>query len=57
MKGTLFEIELISGHEYRKVYIRATDELHAAKLVNEKIPGEIRVLSIKAKGVTEDGRT
>lgn len=57
MKGTLYEIELISGHEYRKIYLRATDEYHAAKILDEKIPGEINILSIRAKGVTEDGRS
>lgn len=57
MKDRLYEIELISGHEYRKIYLRATDEYHAAKILDEKIPGEINILSIRAKGVTEDGRS
>jgi hypothetical protein len=54
MKGTLFEIRLISSGEYRKIFIRA-DNLHdAVKAVSEKIPGEIKILSIEAKGGRED---
>jgi len=57
MIGILYEIRIMSSGEYRTVYIRATDEYHAAKLVNEKINGDIRILSIEAKGVNEDGRS
>lgn len=50
MKGTLFEIRLISSGEYRKIFIRA-DNLHAAvKAVSEKIPGEIKIISIESRG-------
>lgn len=57
MSGTLYEIKLISNGEYRKIYIRATDEYHASKLADEKIQGTIKILSIEAKGVNEDGRS
>lgn len=49
MKGTLFEIRLISSGEYRKIFIRA-DNLHAAvKAVSEKIPGA-KIIDIEARG-------
>jgi hypothetical protein len=50
MRGTLFEIRLISSGEYRRVFIRA-DNLHAAvKAVSEKIPGKIEIISIESRG-------
>jgi hypothetical protein len=54
MKGTLFEIRLISSGEYRKIFIRANNLKDAARSVSEKIPGEIKILSIEAKGGRED---
>ncbi len=50
----LFEIHLTSDGQYRKVYIRATDELHAAQLVNEKIPGKVLIKSIEVKGAKNE---
>lgn len=50
MKGTLFEIRLISSGEYRKIFIRAENLKDAAKAVSEKIPGEIKIISIEARG-------
>lgn len=50
----LFEIHLTSDKQYRKVYIRATDELHAAQLVNEKIPGKVLIKSIEVKGAKNE---
>ena len=54
MKGTLFEIRLISSGEYRKIFIRADNLKDATKAVSEKIPGEIKILSIEAKGGREN---
>lgn len=50
MKKMLYEIHLTSNGQYRTVYIRALDERQAAQLVNEKIPGNISIISIEAKG-------
>jgi hypothetical protein len=50
MRGTLFEIRLISSGEFRKVFIRADNLKDAAKAVSEKIPGEIKIISIEARG-------
>ena len=50
MKGTLFEIRLISSGEYRKIFIRADNLKDAAKAVSEKIPGEIEIISIESRG-------
>lgn len=50
MKGTLFEIRLISSGEFRKVFIRANNLEAAAKAVSEKIPGEIKIISIESRG-------
>lgn len=53
MSGTLYDIRLMSGKEYRQVFIRSTDEYHAAKAVEERIKGNVKILSIEAKGVKE----
>lgn len=50
MRGTLFEIRLISSGEFRKVFIRANNLEVAAKAVSEKIPGEIKIISIESRG-------
>lgn len=50
MKGTLFEIRLISSGEYRKIFIRADNQKDAAKAVSEKIPGEVKIISIESRG-------
>ena len=50
MKGTLFEIRLMSSGEYRKIFIRADNLKDATKAVSEKIPGDIEILSIEARG-------
>lgn len=50
MRGTLFEIRLISSGEFRKVFIRADNLKDAAKAVSEKIPGEIEIISIESRG-------
>ena len=50
MRGTLFEIRLISSGEFRKVFIRADNLKDATKAVSEKIPGEINIISIESKG-------
>ena len=50
MRGTLFEIRLISSGEYRKIFIRADNLKDAAKAVSEKIPGEIKIISIESRG-------
>lgn len=49
MKGTLFEIRLISSGEYRKIFIRADNLKDAAKAVSEKIPGA-KIEDIEARG-------
>lgn len=49
MKGTLYEIRLISSGEYRKIFIRADNLKDAAKAVSEKIPGA-KIIDIKARG-------
>ena len=50
MKGTLFEIRLISSGEYRKIFIRADNLNAAVKAVSEKIPGKIKIIDIEARG-------
>ena len=50
----LYEIHLTSNGQYRTVYIRALDERQAAQLVNEKIPGNISIISIEAKGAQNE---
>lgn len=50
MRGTLFEIRLISSGEFRKVFIRADNLKDATKAVSEKIPGEIKIISIESRG-------
>ena len=54
MRGTLFEIRLISSGEFRKVFIRADNLKDVAKAVSEKIPGEIEILSIESKGGNDE---
>ena len=54
MRGTLFEIRLISSGEYRKVFIRADNLKDAAAAIAEKIPGEIKILSIESKGGNDE---
>lgn len=51
MKGTLFEIRLISSGEYRKIFIRADNLNDAAKSVSEKIPGA-KIIDIETRGGT-----
>lgn len=56
MTGTLYEIRLISSGEYRKIFIRADNLKDAAAAVSEKIPGEVEILSIEAKGTNDNGK-
>jgi hypothetical protein len=54
MRGTSFEIRLLSSREYRKIFIRSNNIKDVARTVTEKILGEIKILSIEAKGGRED---
>lgn len=49
MRGTLFEIRLISSGEYRKIFIRADNLNSAVTSVSEKIPGA-KIIDIEARG-------
>lgn len=49
MKGTLYEIRLISSGEYRKIFIRADNLNAAVKAVSEKIPGA-KIIDIESRG-------
>ena len=49
MRGTLFEIRLISSGEYRKIFIRADNLNSAVTSVSEKIRGA-KIIDIEARG-------
>ena len=46
---------VMSQGEHRTIYVRASDELDAAKQIENRIKN-VRILSVEAKGVTNNER-
>ena len=48
-------LQVMSQGEHRTIYVRAIDELDAAKQIENRIKN-VRILSVEAKGVTNNER-
>lgn len=48
-------LQVMSQGEHRTIYVRASDELEAAKQIENRIKN-VRILSVEAKGVTNNER-